>query len=93
MIEFTKIVLVISILFSTFFFVWLIIQCKSLLTGFTTACSAIAVCYAICKYAYYIALAIVWGVRFAMVFVIIAFVLGIFPRNSSSSTYSIDKVS
>ena len=93
MIEFTKIVLVISILFSTFFFFFFIIQCKSLLTGFTTACSAIAVCYAICKYAYYIALAIVWGVRFAMVFVIIAFVLGIFPRNSSSSTYSINKVS
>ena len=71
MTEFTKIVLVISILFSTVFFAWLIIQCKSLLTGFATACSAIVVCYGICKYAYYIALAVVWGVRFAMVFVII----------------------
>lgn len=90
--EFTEIVFVVSILFSTIFFVWLIIQCKSLLTGFAAACSAIAVCYVICKYAYYIALAVVWGVRFAIVFVIIAFVLGIFPRRTSSSRYSIDNV-
>ena len=78
--EFTSIVFIVSECIGTCFFIWLIFQCKSLFSGFITACSAVAVCYAVYRYAFYIAEAIVWGVRFAAVFGIVAFVLGIYPR-------------
>lgn len=78
--EFTSMILMVSELLAVSFFIWLIIQCKSTFTGFMTTCAALAACWAIYRYAAFIALAIIWGVRFAAVIGIVAFVLGIYPK-------------
>ena len=85
MTEFTSLVLIVLTIISVCFFVWLIAQCKSLFTGFLSTCTAFLVCYYICKYAAYIAAAIIWSVRFAAVIAIVAFVLGIYPKKAKST--------
>ena len=81
---FTVIVVIVTELLAASFFIWLITRCKSLFTGFIAACSGIAVSWAAYRYADYIALTIVWGIRFAAVIGIVAFVLGIYPRPKKS---------
>lgn len=82
--DFTTMVLIVCELLAEGFFIWLLFQCKSLFTGFITVCTSVAVCYAIYRYSFYIAQAIVWGIRFAFVIGIVAFVLGIFPRSRTA---------
>ena len=83
--NFTLIVLMTSELLSEIFFIWLIIQCRSLFTGFISTCTAIATCCVIYRYSFYIAEAIIWGIRFSAVIAILAFILGIFPRTRRNS--------
>ena len=82
---FTMFVLIVCVLLAEGFFIWLLLECKSLLTGFMTVCTSITVCFAIYRYSFYIAQTIVWGVRFALVFAIVAFVLGIYPKSQNSN--------
>ena len=82
--EFTSLVLFFLLSTSLIFFVWLIIQCKSLFSGFISTCTAFIVFYSICKFISYIAVAIIWGVRFAAVIGILAFVLGIYPKKTEN---------
>ncbi len=78
--QFTMLVQCISILFIVGSFLWLIMCIKSLFAGFICTCSAITVCYLICRFSYYIAEGIIWGIRFSAVIAILAFIVGIFPR-------------
>ena len=82
--EFTLFIRMILTLFSSGVIIWLIAQCKSLYTGFISTCLGIIVCYAISRYASYIAEVIVWVVRFAVVIGIVAFILGIYPKRCDS---------
>ena len=82
--EFTFVVLIVSEFLVGIFSMWLIVLCKRLLTGFFTTCVSIAACYAVYTYASYIAEAIIWAVRFAAVFAVLAFVLGIYPKPRSA---------
>lgn len=81
---FTVMVVIVTESLAVSFFIWLITRCKSLFTGFAAACSGVAICWTVCRYADYIALTIVWGIRFAAVIGIVAFVLGIYPRPKKS---------
>lgn len=82
--ELTFIVLIVSEFLVGIFSMWLIILCKHLFTGFFTTCTAIAACYAVYTYAFYIAEVVIWAVRFAAVFAVLAFVLGIYPKPRSA---------
>lgn len=78
--EFTTLLLAILMLVNICFFTWLIIQCKSLSSGTIVMALAIAASYGIKVGVSYIAIAIAWVLRFGAVFLVLAFVLGIFPR-------------
>ncbi len=78
--EITWLTMLICIIIVTVLAAWLITLCKHALTGMFCACAAAAGNYYICCYASYIVSAVAWGIRFAIVFAIVAFVLGIFPR-------------
>lgn len=81
---FTVMVVIVTESLAVSFFIWLITWCNSLFTGFIAACSGIAVSWVAYRYADYIALTIIWGIRFAAVIGIVAFVLGIYPRPKKS---------
>ncbi len=81
---YTDFICFLSLLISVGIFMWLLIQCKSLFTGFITTCLAILSCYTIYKYSLYIAEAIIWGVRFATVIMILLFILGVFPKSKKA---------
>ena len=84
--EFTTIFVIACELLAEGFFIWLLIQCKSVFTGFMSTWTSVAVSFAIYRYSFYIALAVVWGVRFAAVFGIVAFVLGFYPKPQKAGT-------
>lgn len=86
--EFTTLLLAILMLANICFFTWLIIQCKSLSSGTIVMALAIAVSYGIKVGVSYIAIGIVWALRFGAVFLVVAFVLGIFPRKKGGDIIS-----
>ena len=79
----TWLTMLICIIIVTVLAAWLITLCKHALTGMFCACAAAAGNYYICCYASYIVSAVAWGIRLAIVFAIVAFVLGIFPRKKA----------
>ena len=83
---FTMIVLFVCLLVFTSFAVWIILQCKCLFTGIITRTAAIAGSYGLYLYAAYIAEAVIWGFRFAVIIAILAFILGINPFKKSGTT-------
>ena len=78
---YAELILAVSLLIYTSFAVWLIVSCKHLIYGVFVTAAAIVGGYVICRYAAYIALAVIWAIRFAAVVAILAFILGFFPKS------------
>lgn len=76
---FVSFTLIVSLIIYTAFAGWVITKCRSILSGVFVTAAAVAGGYCIYLYAGYIALSIIWIVRFAAVFAILAFIFGLYP--------------
>lgn len=76
---FTVASLAVCMLLYTVFGLWLITRCNHWFTGLMTTLFIIGGAYGIYRAAVYIALVIIWGIRFAAAFAVYAFILFGFP--------------
>ncbi len=76
---FQNIVLTVCMTFFTIFAVWFITRMQTFLTGLIGTALMIAGCRGVYLAAPVIAVALVWVVRFAVVFAVYGFILGFYP--------------